>query len=225
MICLRSWLVLSDKIEAFNAVAGFYDDWYDHPQGKQVFEAEKNAVNHMIPQQGLGVEIGAGTGVFAESLTTEHRTVICIDPSAEMLRNAKKRDLPCILGFGDYLPLRKALIDFSYMITVLEFLNEPNRLFREIKYNSKENHVFSVLFINTESSWGDLYRDIGAKGDTVFQHAKLYSLETVSMMLKEVGYKISDAKGTLNSAPTDQEIDTKLIEPSEKSGVLIIQAR
>jgi ubiquinone/menaquinone biosynthesis C-methylase UbiE len=215
---------LSDKIKVFNAVAGFYDDWYDHPQGKQVFEAEKKAVNHMIPSRGLGIEIGAGTGVFAESLTTEDRLILCIDPSAEMLRKAKERDLYCILGVGDFLPLRKALIDFNYMITVLEFLNQPARLFSEVKENSKETHVFSVLFINTESSWGDLYREIGVNGDPVFQHARLYSLENVSEMLEEAGYKVSDAKGTLNSDPMNQEVDTRLIEPSKKSGVIIVKA-
>jgi len=214
---------LSDKIKAFNVDAESYDIWYKHPQGKQVFDAEKNAVNHMIPKQGIGVEIGAGTGVFAESLTTEERTILCLDPSVEMIKKAKERELPCILGVGDSIPLRK-LIDFGYMITVLEFLNEPIKLFKEVRENSKENHVFSILFINTESSWGDLYRDIGAKGDPVFQHARFYSLEDVSMMLEEVGYRISDAKGTLNSDPMKQEVDVDLVEPSKQSGVIIVKA-
>ncbi|RLI03217.1 hypothetical protein DRO31_02300 [Candidatus Bathyarchaeota archaeon] len=214
---------MSDKIKAFNVVAESYDIWYKHPQGKQVFDAEKNAVNHMIPKQGIGVEIGAGTGVFAESLTTEERTILCLDPSVEMIKKAKERELPCILGVGDSIPLRK-LIDFGYMITVLEFLNEPIKLFKEVRENSKENHVFSILFINTESNWGDLYRDIGAKGDPVFQHARFYTLEDVSMMLEEVGYRISDAKGTLNSDPMKQEVDVDLVEPSKQSGVIIVKA-
>lgn len=214
---------MSDKIKAFNVDAESYDIWYKHPQGKQVFDAEKNAVNHMIPKQGIGVEIGAGTGVFAESLTTEERTILCLDPSVEMIKKAKERELPCILGVGDSIPLRK-LIDFGYMITVLEFLNEPIKLFKEVRENSKENHVFSILFINTESNWGDLYRDIGAKGDPVFQHARFYTLEDVSMMLEEVGYRISDAKGTLNSDPMKQEVDVDLVEPSKQSGVIIVKA-
>lgn len=215
---------MSDKIEAFNTVAGIYDDWYEHPQGKQVFQAEKEAVEQMIPKTGLGVEIGAGTGVFAESLTKEGRVILCVDPSVEMLKKAKERNLPCVLGVGDTIPLRKGLIGFNYMITVLEFLNNPVRLFKEIKKNSKENACLSVLFINTESSWGDLYRDIGAKGDPVFQHARLYSLGEVSGMLENAGYEISDAKGTLNSGPGNQEIDTKIIKPSSICGVLIIRA-
>ena len=215
---------MSDKIKAFNVVAESYDIWYKHPQGKQVFDAEKNAVNYMIPKRGIGVEIGAGTGVFAESLTTEERTILCLDPSVEMIKKAKERELPCILGVGDFIPLRKALIDFGYMITVLEFLNEPIKLFKKFREHSKENHIFSILFINKESSWGDLYRDIRAKGDPVFQHARFYSLRDVSMMFEEVGYSISDAKGTLNSDPMKQEVDVNLVEPSIQSGVIIVKA-
>ena len=205
-------------------VAGIYDDWYEHPQGKQVFQAEKEAVEQMIPKTGLGVEIGAGTGVFAESLTKMGRLILCVDPSVEMLKKAKERNLLCVLGVGDTIPLRKSLIDFNYMITVLEFLNNPVRLFKEIRESSKENACLSVLFINTESSWGDLYRDIGSKGDPVFQHARLYSLGEVSEMLENAGYEISDVKGTLISGPMSQEVDTRLVEPSNESGVLIIRA-
>lgn len=215
---------MSDKIEAFNAVAGFYDDWYKHPQGKQVFEAERDAVNHMIPNEGIGVEIGAGTGVFAESLTTEKRRVICLDPSFEMLRKAKDRGLPCILGYGDYQPIRSGLLNFGYMITVLEFLNDPVALFSELREIMKKDAPAVVLFINSESSWGDLYRDIGARGDTVFQHARLYTQTDVTKLLESLGYNVIDAKGTLNSAPTNQKINGTLAEPSNQSGVLIIKA-
>ena len=176
----------------------------------------------MIPKTGLGVEIGAGTGVFAEALTTESRLILCVDPSGEMLKKAKQRGLPCILGVGDNIPLRKRLIGFNYMITVLEFLNNPVKIFREIRANSRENASLSVLFINSESSWGDLYRDIGAKGDPVFQHARLYSLMEVSAMFETAGYKISSVKGTLNSHPMNQNVDTELVEPSSVSGVIII---
>ena len=215
---------MSDKIEAFNAVAGFYDDWYEHPQGKQVFLAERDAVEHLIPETGLGVEIGAGTGAFAESLTNEDRIILCLDPSKEMLGKAQKRGLSCILGVGDWLPLRENLIDFSYMITVLEFLNDPVRLFKEILNQTKKDASFTVLFINSESSWGDLYRDIGSKGDTVFQHAKLYTLSEVMNLLESAGYRVVETQGTLNSSPTSQEIDCSLIDPCGDSGVIVVRA-
>ena len=215
---------MRDKIEAFDTVAGIYDDWYDHPQGKQVFEAEKNAVDQMIPPTGLGLEIGAGTGVFAESLTNIDRTILCLDPSVEMIKKAKKRKMPCLRGVGVPLPIRRDLLDFSYMVTVLEFLNDPVALFKEVKLYSKNNAVLSILFINSDSTWGELYRDIGEKGDPVFKHATLFSLDKISALLKKSGYSIIDAKGTLNSDPANQEVDDRLVEPSSKCGVIIIKA-
>jgi len=215
---------LRDKIEAFDTVAGIYDDWYDHPQGKQVFEAEKNALDQMIPRTGLGIEIGAGTGVFAESLTNIDRTILCLDPSVEMIKKARKRKMPCLLGVGLPLPIRRDLLDFGYMVTVLEFLNDLVALFKEVKHNSKQNAALSILFINSDSSWGELYRNIGEKGDPVFKQATLFSLEKVSTLLDKSGYSIIDAKGTLNSDPANQEVDDRFIEPSSKSGVIIVKA-
>lgn len=215
---------MRDKIEAFDTVAGIYDDWYDHPQGKQVFEAEKNAVDQMIPRTGLGIEIGAGTGVFAESLTNIDRTILCLDPSVEMIKKARKRKMPSLLGVGVPLPIRRDLLDFGYMVTVLEFLNDPVALFKEVKKYSKQNAALSILFINSDSSWGDLYQNIGEKGDPVFKQATLFSLEKVSTLLNKSGYSIIDAKGTLNSDPSNQEVDDRIMEPSSKSGVIIVKA-
>ena len=215
---------MSDKIEAFNTVAGIYDDWYEHPQGKQVFQAEKNAIEQMIPASGLGLEIGAGTGIFAESLTSDSHTILCLDPSVEMLKKARKRKLPCILGVGEPLPIRHGLLDFTYMVTVLEFLDEPVALFNEVQRVAKLGAPLSLLFINSESSWGELYRNIGAKGDPVFQYAKLYAFDEVQELLEIAGYSITDSKGTLNSDPMNQEVDQNIVDPSEKSGVLIVRA-
>ncbi len=215
---------MNKKIDAFNTVAGFYDDWYKHPQGKQVFQAEKNAVESLIPEKGLGIEIGAGTGVFTKALTTVNRSILCLDPSVEMMKKARNRDLPCILGVGDSLPIRCNSIDFSYMVTVLEFLDEPYDLFKETKKIGKHDATLTILFINSDSSWGELYRNIGKNGDPVFRQANLFSLDQVSALLNKSGYSIIDAKGTLNSDPANQEVDDRLVEPSDKCGVIIIKA-
>ena len=204
-------------------IAGIYDDWYNHPQGRQVFQAEREAVQRMIPATGLGVEIGAGTGVFAESLTGDERLIICLDPSIMMLGKARSRGLPCILGYGDFQPFRVDTLDFAYMVTVLEFINEPKRVFREIKETAKEKAVLSILFINSDSSWGELYREIGTKGDPVFRHAKIYKLEEVSELLNIADYRVIDIKATLNSDPINQEVDGELLEPSQRSGVIALK--
>jgi SAM-dependent methyltransferase len=149
---------------------------------------------------------------------------LCLDPSVEMIKKAKKRKMPCLRGVGVPLPIRRGLLDFSYMVTVLEFLNDPVALFKEVQLNSKKNAALSILFINSDSTWGELYRGIGEKGDPVFKHATLFSLEKVSALLNKSGYSIIDAKGTLNSDPANQEVDDRLVEPNNKCGVIIVKA-
>ncbi|MBD3173198.1 methyltransferase domain-containing protein [Candidatus Bathyarchaeota archaeon] len=215
---------MSDKIEAFNIVADNYDDWYTHPQGKQVFEAELKAVEEMIPKRGLGVEIGAGTGFFTYHLSSPERKILCLDPSVEMLSRAKNRGLHCIIGLGDSIPLRQGVIDFGYLVTVLEFLDKSEELLIEFRENAKAYAPISILFINAESKWGGFYRKIGKQGDTVFQHAKLYSPRQVIKLLNKAGYKVKKTIGTLNSDPFDEKVDQRLVKASETSGIIIIKA-
>ncbi len=162
---------MSDAIRAFDLVAVTYDDWYNHPQGRQVFDAELKAVDMHIPKEGIGLELGAGTGIFAEQLTGVMRTVVCLDPSGEMLTKATERGMASVLGVGEALPLRVGVLDFTYMVTVLEFLEDPAAVLREIRETAKGGAELTLLFINSESAWGDLYRDIVSKGDPVFRHA------------------------------------------------------
>jgi len=212
------------SISAFNKVAGEYDAWYNHPQGKQVFTAELNAVDQLLPSEGIGLELGAGTGIFSQHLTKSDRMIICLDPSEEMLVRAKERDLPIVLGLADYQPFRVGVLDFTFLVSVMEFLDNPVQVFKENVDTAKPEATMTVLFINSDSPWGDFYRDIGSKGDTVFQHAKLYTLSEAAETLEKAGYRILQAVGTLGSGPMESPVDGSLTPPSEKSGVLVIKA-
>jgi ubiquinone/menaquinone biosynthesis C-methylase UbiE len=215
---------LSDAVRAFDLVAGSYDDWYNHPQGRQVFDAELKAVDLHIPKEGIGLELGAGTGIFAEHLTGTGRTVICLDPSKEMLKKAADRGMASMLGVGDALPLRVGVIDFTYMVTVLEFIDEPVAVLREIRETAKVGAGLTVLFINSESSWGDLYRNIGSKGDPVFRHARLYTMAEVEALITVSRYSVTERAGTLTTEPMETEVGGAITEPSRQNGVIVLRA-
>ena len=216
---------MTNIIQAFNLIADSYDDWYEHPQGKQVFYAELNGVNRMLPESGIGLELGSGTGIFAKHLSTEDRIIVCLDPSVEMVLKAKNRETYSVLGIGDYLPFRKKVLHFLYMVTVLEFLSSPKVILEEIKKTVIQDATLGILFINVRSPWGDLYREIGLKGDPVFRYAKLYSLSQVDELLKSAGYKITSKVGTLTTGPMEQDVGDDLVEPDDNSGVIIVQAK
>ena len=214
---------MNEKVKAFDQVADAYDDWYKHPQGKQVFKAERDAVNQTLPAKGLGLEIGSGTGAFVKGLETINRVIIGLDPSINMISKAKQKGVYSVLGYGDYAPFRK-VFDFSYMVTVIEFLKDPVSTLKCIKRICKENAPFTLLFINSESSWGDLYKDIGSKGDKVFSQARLYNLDEITELIEKNDYRVTQVKGTLSSSPMSSEVDGRLVNASKETGVIIVKS-
>jgi SAM-dependent methyltransferase len=215
---------VSRTIKAFDEAAGFYDRWYRHPQGLQVFQAELRALERVLPGIGVGVEVGGGTGIFSEHLATMGRRIINVDPSAEMLAQARRRKQPSILAAGEGLPLRQGCLDFAFFVTVLEFLEDPANVFREVSGASKNDAPLALLFINRESPWGELYNRIGAEGDPVFQHANLYVYGEVEEVLEASGYEVVEAFGTLNSGPRDQRVGSDFVPVGRDAGVVIIKA-
>jgi len=211
-------------VKAFDQVAGFYDDWYSHPQGRQVFEVELTALESLIPDSGLGLEVGAGTGVFAESLSEKDRTIICLDPSGAMLAKARERKMPAIIGVGEHIPITKGAVSFAYMATTLEFLENPVAAFNQVRETTKKDAPLTILFINADSAWGSLYRRIGVKGDPVFRHARLRSLPEVHEILVEAGYVIQESVGTLTTGPAELDVGIELKEPGPETGVIVVRA-
>ena len=211
---------MSEAVRAFDRSANGYDNWYREAKGRQVLKAESALVDLLIPSEGVGLEIGAGTGVFAEYLTDTNRIVVCLDLSTKMLIQAKGRDLSCILGSAESLPIRQGVLDFTYMITVIEFLLSPEKAFREA---AKISAPLVVLFVNRDSSWGRLYTDMAKIGDPIFCHARLYSLEDVAEFAKTAKLTKVEAYGTLTTNPTDPDAGDEIVEPNWKAGVIAVK--
>lgn len=211
---------MSEAVQAFNRSAGGYDDWYKEAKGQHVLKAESTLIDKLIPSSGIGLEIGAGTGVFAESLTGDDRVIVCLDLSTEMLIRAKRRGLPCVLGSAESLPMRRRVLDFTYMVTVMEFLPSPAKAFGEVV---KIDAPLVVLFVNKDSSWGRLYTEMADRGDPIFRLAHLYSLKEVVELAQTTGLVEIGVYGTLTTGPTDPEAGDDITEPSPETGVVAIK--
>jgi hypothetical protein len=98
-------------------------------------------------------------------------------------------------------------------------------IFKEIKRTTRQNAALVILFINSESIWGDFYREIGSKGDPVFRFAQLYTVKQVNELLESSRYTVCEWIGTLTTGPMEQVVGGELVEPTETTGVIIIQAK
>jgi len=86
------------KISSFEKYAGQYEDWF--VKNRWVYEAELRAVKAMLPLGGNGVEVGVGTGRFAEPLGIK----IGVEPSKRMRQIAQKRGIRVLDGVAEELP-------------------------------------------------------------------------------------------------------------------------
>lgn len=215
---------MSDIIEAFDLSSPKYDAWYETPKGRQVLETELKALDGLVPGTGVGVEIGAGTGIFAESLSSDERTIICIDFSIGMLRRASERGLHAVLAPGEHPPFRNRCLGFAYLVTVLEFIEEPLAVLGGAKGALRDGSPVVVLTINRESPWGELYERLRDEGNPIFSVARLYGFEEARAFIEAAGLVVAEAFGTLTSGPDEPEAGDERVEPGSPAGVFLFMA-
>lgn len=215
---------MSDIARVFNGVSDIYDDWYRTPPGLQVYHAELRGLDRLLPQEGLGIEIGAGTGAFAYGLENDGRMIVCLDPSPGMLVKAIEKGLHTIIGFGESMPLRMLVFDFAYMVTVIEFLSDPKIVLGSIYSIMKRDSPIVTLTINRSSLWGKFYKKLAQDGDTVFRHAKFYDMDEIKSVLSDAGFIMVESLDILTNPPIDDDVGTGLTSGSVEAGVFICSA-
>lgn len=117
----------STPSDSFDQLAERYNSWFDrHPAA---FQLELDALKKVIPQSGKGLEIGIGSGRFAQALGIKTG----IDPSEKLLAMAKSRGINVYKGVAESLPFSAEQFDFVFMGTVLCFLKDPYKALAEAK--------------------------------------------------------------------------------------------
>ncbi|MBC7195151.1 MAG: methyltransferase domain-containing protein, partial [Caldisericia bacterium] len=169
---------MSNK-EIFDDIANKYDLWFETPLGKKVFESEKRAIENLIDngENKLAVDLGIGTGLFTQILREKGYRVIGIDISEEMLKIAKNRGFKVYKGdLNDPLFFESESIDFVFSMTSIEFLKNPEKLFREVNRILKKDGKFLLITLNSLSLWALKRRFRGLfKKDDLFKKGKFYS--------------------------------------------------
>lgn len=139
------------KTSAFDENVSAYDAWFD--TNRQLYLAEFEAVRGFIPPHGTGVEIGVGTGRFAASLGI----TVGVEPSPGMAELARKRGVEVVEGVAESLPFGDETFDFALMVTVVCFLDDVTRAFRETGRILRPHGALIVGFIDGESELGRKY--------------------------------------------------------------------
>lgn len=181
-----------DSVSLYNQYYAEYDRWFDeHPV---LFESELKALEKVVPQNGFGVEIGVGTGRFAERFSITQG----LDPSEEMARIAEERGIKTRIGKAESMPFSDNMFDYAVMITVDCFLESLPEAFQEVGRVLKPGGELITGMIDKNSRLGKIYQK--KKNENPFyKHAIFHSPDEITAILKKSRFESFEYWQTLVS--------------------------
>lgn len=169
------------KIQPFEEYTEKYQNWF--VRNKFAYLSELAAVRHLLPNHGIGIEIGVGSGKFAVPLNIRFG----LDPSDKMMEIAKERGIRVVKGVGETLPYKSEMSDYVLMVTTICFLDDLELAFKEIYRILKQGGFFINGFVDRESKLGKKYQK--HKQENLFYRiAEFFSVNEVIKYLEESNF-------------------------------------
>ncbi len=170
-----------DGVTAFDKHADEYDRWFDDNQ--PTYQAEVNALQRLVPQAGLGVEVGVGTGRFSVPFGVS----IGVEPSRNMAQIAKSKNIAVCRAVGENLPFSDNQFDFVLLVTVVCFVKDVAPLLHEVRRVLKAGGRGIIGFIDKESALGQLYES-RKDTDKFYAEAHFYSAPEIAALVGQAGF-------------------------------------
>lgn len=176
-----------------------YEAWF--VQNKALFQSELLALKQVVPVDKKGVEIGIGTGIFAEQLGIRFG----IDPSEMMLEYARKRGLNVQNGVAENLPYENASFDFAVCVTAICFIDNPEQAVKEAYRILKNQGEIIIAILDKETRFGR-FIEREKKKSRFYKHARFFSVPDVRELLEQNGFRMTSTLQTLEN-PATMEIE------------------
>jgi SAM-dependent methyltransferase len=183
----------------FNALAAKYDSWYDS-KGRFAFRSELAALRTLL--EGLErpwLEIGVGTGRFAEALGIEHG----LDPSEELLKLARQRGIDVLWGEGEETPYRAQAFGAVFLLTTWAFLEDRAAVLGECKRLLKPGGRVINGWLDRDGAWTRGYVEKGKQGHPLFSHARFATCDEVTADFERAGFRVERVVSTLLLGPDE----------------------
>jgi len=178
------------KIIPFNDHIFEYEQWFT--DNEFVYKSELQAIERLLPSEGRGIEIGIGSGLFAQPMGI----VEGCDPSENMRNKAIEKGLDAIDGIAENLPYITNNVDFILMVTTICFIDDVDKAFEEIKRILKSNGAIIIAFIDKNSPIGRSYLENKEKS-IFYKNAVFYSTEDILEILKQHNFAIEETVQTV----------------------------
>jgi len=169
------------KTDPFQKHTGQYENWF--AEHRWVYEAELRAVRALIPEIRRGLEIGVGTGRFAEPLGIQTG----LEPSVRMGDIARKKGIDVLDGVAEYLPFDDGQFDLALMVTTVCFLDDIDQAFREAHRVLASDGFFIAGIVYRNSPIGQKY--VTHQHESVFYKlATFFSVDEIVTIMRQSGF-------------------------------------
>ncbi len=194
------------KLNLFDTLASEYEAWF--VQNKALFQSELLALQQVVPADKKGVEIGIGTGIFAEPLGIRFG----IDPWETMLEYARERGLNVQNGVAENMPYENASFDFAVFVTAICFVDNPGQAVKEAHRILKNQGEIIIAILDKETRFGR-FLEREKKKSRFYKHARFFSISDVRELLEQNGFRVTHTFQTLENPAT-----MKIENPEEGYG-------
>lgn len=197
------------KTKPFDEYLNEYEEWF--VQNSSVYSSELKAIRDIFVVPENAVEIGIGSGLFAEPLGIKTG----IEPSEAMREKAKERGIHVVDGVAEYLPWKDNSIDYVLMVTTICFVDDVRKSLSEVHRVLQNGGGFIIAFVDKNSPMGQLYQK-NKEESLFYKDATFFSTEELYEYLKEAGFSIKKTRQTVFGLLNEV---VKVQEPREGYGV------
>ncbi len=202
-----------NKQNPFDTLASEYEAWFI--ENKILFQAELLALKQVVPVDKPGVEIGIGSGIFAEQLGIRFG----IDPSEKMLEYARQRGLEVQNGVAEKLPYENESFDFAVFITAVCFVDNPDLAVKEAYRILKNQGEIIIAIFDKETRFGK-FLESNKKRSQFYRHARFLSVPEIMELLKKHNFRVTQTVQTLED-PATRKIENPLEDYGKGSFVVV----
>jgi len=206
------------KISPFEKYVEQYEEWF--VENRWVYEVELRAVKAMLSAGGHGVEIGVGTGRFAEPLGIK----IGVEPSKRMREIAQKRGIQVLGGVAEELPFDDSEFDFVLMVTTVCFVDDINRALLEAHRVLSHEGILIIGFVDRNSMVGQTY--LSRQNENVFyKEATFFSVDELVKIMDQSGFIDLTFKQTIFQTLSETTRDEPVKSGHGEGSFVVIRGR
>jgi len=191
------------RVAPFERHTRRYERWF--AQHEAAYLSELRVLRELLPDPALALEIGVGTGRFAQPLGV----AIGIDPSLKMLEHAQRRGIGVVCAVAEALPFRHSAFDHALIVTTICFVDDARAMLLEACRVLKPEGALVIGFIDRTSRLGRHY-EAHRQESVFYRDAVFFSADEVARLLSETGFGERTWRQTLTK-PLAQTIE---VEPS-----------